>query len=174
MRLVADRLGHLPLVVDPVLVATSGAVLGDSEVARAYVDRLLPHALVATPNRDEARALTGHDGPPVRPGHAAGRPRLRRRGHRRRREGQRLARPPGWPARQLAHPRVDTTNDHGTGCTFASAVAALLARGCELDAAVADAAAYVVGQLTTSSTWDLGRGRGPIAHTSPNQQEEIA
>ena len=50
---------QLPLVVDPVLVATSGAVLGDAQVARAYVEHLLPVATVITPNADEARALLG-------------------------------------------------------------------------------------------------------------------
>ncbi|MCP3424411.1 bifunctional hydroxymethylpyrimidine kinase/phosphomethylpyrimidine kinase [Nocardioides pinisoli] len=58
VRLVAGRLGQLPLVVDPVLVATSGAVLGDDAVVAAYCDHLLPTATVATPNLDEARALT--------------------------------------------------------------------------------------------------------------------
>jgi hydroxymethylpyrimidine/phosphomethylpyrimidine kinase len=77
----------------------------------------------------------------------------------------------------LTHPAVHTAvggptergrpteNDHGTGCTFASALAAHLARGADLPAAARDAAAYVTTQLQRSSTWDLGAGRGPIAHT---------
>ncbi|MDN5893898.1 MAG: hydroxymethylpyrimidine/phosphomethylpyrimidine kinase [Nocardioides sp.] len=64
MRLVAERLGHLPLGVDPVLVATSGAVLGDGAVRTAYVDCLLPVAAVITPNLDEARSLLGTHGAP--------------------------------------------------------------------------------------------------------------
>lgn len=191
VALVADRLGHLPLVVDPVLVATSGAVLGDRSVVEAYVDRLLPRALVATPNLDEARALTGRDDPPsdlaarladlgcavVLTGGPEWRP------------GQTAATCtdwvclPGGRPEALAHPAVPTTADHGTGCTFASALAALLAetRGhCPhsdagsppadltadvLVSACLRAAAYVTTQLTTSSTWQLGRGRGPVAHT---------
>ena len=183
VELVVHRLAHLPLVVDPVLVATSGAVLGDSTVARAH-RRLARVATVITPNLDEARALTGRDGTPadlaarlsdlgcavVLTGGEAG--------------VDWLALPGGTP-HPLAHPPVDTTNDHGTGCTFASALAARLAatRGPNphpgvgptpadltaeaLVAACRGAAAYVAGQLTTSATWDLGRGRGPIAHTTP-------
>ena len=59
-HVVTDLLaGSLPLVVDPVLVATSGAVLGDAALVRAYREVLLPRADVVTPNRDEAAALTG-------------------------------------------------------------------------------------------------------------------
>ncbi|MFC7360692.1 bifunctional hydroxymethylpyrimidine kinase/phosphomethylpyrimidine kinase [Nocardioides astragali] len=199
VALVADRLGHLPLVVDPVLAATSGAVLGDGSVMDAYVQELLPRALVATPNHDEARVLTGRDDPP--PDLAArladlgcavvltGGPEWR--------PGRRATSCtdwvclPGGRPEPLAHPAVATSADHGTGCTFASALAALLAhplaetRGhCPhpdagsppadltadvLVSACLRAAAYVTIQLTTSSTWRLGRGRGPVAHTPPAQ-----
>lgn len=208
VRLVADRLGHLPLVVDPVLAATSGAVLGDAAVAAAYRDHLLPVALVATPNLTEARALAGRDdaapelaarladlgcavvvtgGPEWRPGQPAA-------------TCTDWVCVPGGRAEPLGHRAVSTTADHGTGCTFASALAALLAQtrgphpcadtGCPPERLTDDvlvsachrAASYVTAQLTTSSTWRLGRGRGPIAHTSPtpppitspNQQEEFA
>ncbi|QBX54532.1 bifunctional hydroxymethylpyrimidine kinase/phosphomethylpyrimidine kinase [Nocardioides seonyuensis] len=165
---VAHRLGDLPLVVDPVLVATSGAVLGDASVVRAYVEHLLPVATVATPNLDEARALTGRDDPPgelaarladlgcvvvLTGGGAAGTC------------TDWLCVPGGHPE-PLRHPAVATTADHGTGCTFSSALAARLALGDAVHDAARRAASYVVTQLTTSSTWDLGRGRGPIAHTS--------
>jgi hydroxymethylpyrimidine/phosphomethylpyrimidine kinase len=165
VALVADRLGHLPLVVDPVLTATSGAVLGDRSVAKAYAQILLPAALVATPNHDEARALTGRDGTPadlaarladlgcavVLTGGDVG--------------VDWLALPGGTP-QLLAHPPVDTTNDHGTGCTHSSALAAHLALGATVAEAAARAAAYVHQQLHLSRTWDLGRGRGPVAHTA--------
>lgn len=208
VRVVATRLSHLPLVVDPVLVATSGAVLGDAGVVAAYRTQLLPVALVATPNLTEARALAGRDD--AAPELAArladlgcavvvtGGPEWR--------PGQRSATctdwvcAPGGRAEPLGHRAVPTTADHGTGCTFASALAALLAQtrgphpcadtGCPPERLTDDvlvsachrAASYVTAQLTTSSTWRLGRGRGPIAHTSPtpppitnpNQQEEFA
>ena len=65
----------------------------------------------------------------------------------------------------ITHPAVATSNDHGTGCTFAAALAAHLAHGLDLSTAARQAAAYVTTQLQLSRTWDLGAGRGPIAHT---------
>ncbi|KAA1427343.1 bifunctional hydroxymethylpyrimidine kinase/phosphomethylpyrimidine kinase [Nocardioides antri] len=61
---------------------------------------------------------------------------------------------------------IETTNDHGTGCTYASALAAYLAHGTDIPTAAARAAAYVTRQLNLSRPWDLGRGRGPVAHIS--------
>ena len=175
VRLVADRLGRLPLVVDPVLVATSGAVLGDAAVVAAYRDHLLPAAMVATPNHAEAQAIAGVAGPP---------PELAARladlscavvvtGGPEWRPGDETPRctdwlcAPGGDPTPLHHPAVTTTADHGTGCTYASALAAHLAHGADLATAASDAAAYVTAQLTTSSTWDLGRGRGPVSHLAP-------
>lgn len=172
------------LVVDPVLRATTGAALAGEGLVAAYVDDLLPVATVVTPNAAEARVLLGLaaddptparrlaasladklDGPvvlltggrEVAPGVVAGSP----------------ASCVDWLAAAgsepvpIEHAAVATTNDHGTGCTYASAVAALLARGADLPTAARDAAAYVTDRLTLSSTWTLGRGRGPVAHTIP-------
>jgi hydroxymethylpyrimidine/phosphomethylpyrimidine kinase len=205
-RLCADR----PLVVDPVLVATSGAVLGGEDVRRAYLDHLLPVATVVTPNLDEARALLGHDGSPQElaerlaaalAGRAAGAARRRRvetntvdsravadrvgldtlAGARGSTSGATVIVTGGDPAATgsctdwlaepgkapipLTHPAVPTGNDHGTGCTYSSALAAHLAHGATLREAAEQAAAYVTQQLRASKTWTLGRGRGPIAHT---------
>lgn len=175
VRLVTDRLGHLPVVVDPVLAATSGAVLGDDGVVAAYVDHLLPAALVATPNLDEARTLAGRDapapelaarlaglgcavvltgGPEWRPGSPAATC------------TDWLCEPGGAPT-ALRHPAVATTADHGTGCTYASALAARIAHGDSLADAARAAAAYVSARLADSSRWSLGRGRGPVSHLSP-------
>ncbi|HEY1116957.1 MAG TPA: bifunctional hydroxymethylpyrimidine kinase/phosphomethylpyrimidine kinase, partial [Acidimicrobiales bacterium] len=134
---VAERCADRLLVVDPVLVATSGAVLGSADVAAAYREHLLPVATVATPNEDEFEAL--------------GRPDLR---------GVIVTR--GGP--------VPTTNDHGTGCTHSSALAAHLALGADIATAADRAASYVTTQLTLGKDWTLGRGRGPVAHIhSPTQ-----
>lgn len=186
IRLVADRLGHLPVVVDPVLAATSGAVLGDGGVAAAYVDHLLPAALVTTPNLDEARTLAGRDAPA---------PELAARladlgcavvltGGPEWRPGSPAATctdwlcEPGGTATALRHPAVATTADHGTGCTHASALAARIAHGDALEDAARAAAAYVSDRLADSSRWRLGRGRGPVSHLvpapSPTLQEEPA
>ncbi|MFE6509978.1 bifunctional hydroxymethylpyrimidine kinase/phosphomethylpyrimidine kinase [Nocardioides sp. NPDC057767] len=164
---------RLPLVVDPVLVATSGAVLGGEEVRRAYLDHLLPVATVVTPNLDEARALAGQDGTPeelavelaglgpavvVTGGDPAATG-----------ECTDWFAEPGEPPIPLRHPAIRTSNDHGTGCTYSSALAAHLAHGTPLRDAAERAAVYVTRQLATSRHWTLGRGRGPIAHLSTNQ-----
>jgi hydroxymethylpyrimidine/phosphomethylpyrimidine kinase len=69
---------------------------------------------------------------------------------------------------------VVTTNDHGTGCTHASALAAYLAHGHDLPTASRRADAFVRRQLLVSQHWDLGRGRGPVAHLHPTPHEETA
>lgn len=134
VRLVADRCADRILVVDPVLVATSGAALGSAAVVRAYREHLLPLATVCTPNAEEYDAL--------------GRPDL---------------------ANVLVTRGGDivTTNDHGTGCTHSSALAAFLAHGADVATAAAEADAFVARQLLVGLDWNLGRGRGPVAHLCP-------
>lgn len=131
VRLVAERCADRLLVVDPVLVATSGAVLATDDVRRAYLDALLPVATVATPNEEEHEALGRPDLPNLLVTRGGG---------------------------------IATTNDHGTGCTHSSALAAYLARGLDLPTAAARADAYVARQLHLGKDWTLGRGRGPVAH----------
>ena len=139
------------LVVDPVLRATTGATLADDEVVAAYREHLLPLATVLTPNADEDAVLgRDHGAAVLRTGSG----------------GPDVLHLPGRDPIGIAHPRVDTSNDHGTGCTHASALAAYLAHGHDLVAAARRAADFTTRQLTTSATWDLGRGRGPIAHTT--------
>ncbi|WP_248580674.1 bifunctional hydroxymethylpyrimidine kinase/phosphomethylpyrimidine kinase [Nocardioides sp. InS609-2] len=187
VRLVADRLvrltpgsdpvsgGRPGLVVDPVLVATSGAVLGDDEVIRAYLDHLLPVATVITPNIDEARALLGVDDTPAALSRRLAElgPAVVLTGG-----GSDIAACTDWVALPglepvpLPHLAVETTNDHGTGCTFSAALAAALAGGHPIPECVRRAAAYTTRQLHTSRTWTLGRGRGPVAHIqSPTEGE---
>ena len=168
VALVADRFGgrRMPLVVDPVLVATSGAVLGDDDVAAAYVSLLLPVASVVTPNLDEARALVGGDGPPEALARAlADRgPAVVLTG------GGTSGGCTDWVVVRgeepvaLTHPAVETTSDHGTGCTFSAALTVHLGHGVPLAIAARRAATYTVAQLRLSQDWQLGRGRGPIAH----------
>ena len=169
VRLVASRLAGLPLVVDPVLVATSGAVLGDDGVAAAYLRYLFPVAAVVTPNADEARSLLGSHQPPDRLAEALARigPTAVVTGGGADGSCTDWVAAPGERAVALRHPAVATDNDHGSGCTFSAALAVHLARGASpLDAATA-AATFTVQQLRTASGWRLGRGRGPIAHTPP-------
>jgi hydroxymethylpyrimidine/phosphomethylpyrimidine kinase len=183
VRLLADRLATPPtrqggsrpaLVVDPVLVATSGASLARAGVVEAYRDSLLPVATVATPNRAEAVALLGHDGDPAELAVAltelcpavvlTGGPEVVSTGSTTVNECTDWLAIRGSAPIPLSHAGVPTSNDHGTGCTFASALAVHLARGADLPTAASRAAAYTTRQLQLSSTWDLGAGRGPIAH----------
>ncbi len=162
VRLVAERCAGRILVVDPVLVATSGAVLGDDSVVAAYRDHLLPVATVSTPNADEAAAIGSVPTPVI---HTGGGPVG---------ECVDLLCVPGAEPVPIRHAAVPTTNDHGTGCTHSAALAAYLARGLPLATAAALAAAFTTRQLETSRSWTLGRGRGPIAHTHPMSLTEGA
>ncbi|MFS3128038.1 bifunctional hydroxymethylpyrimidine kinase/phosphomethylpyrimidine kinase [Nocardioides sp. Bht2] len=179
VRLVAERCAGLPLVVDPVLVATSGAVLGGKAVRDAYLRSLLPVATVVTPNLTEAAALAGADAAGGRAQPAELAKRLAGHGC-----GVLLTGGPEWrpgdvadtctdwlalpdgTVQRLQHSTLATTNDHGTGCTFSAAVAALLAHGHELESAAEMAAGFTTTQLARGSAWRLGRGRGPIAHVN--------
>lgn len=180
VRAVAERCQGMTLVVDPVLVATSGAVLGDQQVRDAYLKHLLPVATVITPNLDEARALL--DRPATTRREAAGAGELARElaghgcavlltGGPQWRPGDPATTCTDWLAtpdgglRSFHHPAVATANDHGTGCTFSAALAALLGSGHPLTDAAEAAAAFTTRQLVRGSAWRLGRGRGPIAHT---------
>jgi hydroxymethylpyrimidine/phosphomethylpyrimidine kinase len=132
----------LPLVVDPVLVATTGAVLASDDLVAAYREFLLPRATVATPNAEEAAVLGELSCPTVVTGGAVDRV----DGH------------------ELRVPVVPTENDHGTGCTHSAALAAYLAHGFPLRDAARLAQQFVVDRLEESATWSLGRGRGPVSH----------
>ena len=148
----AAAAGRLPrLVVDPVLVSSTGARLLDPGAERAYAEALFPHALVVTPNTREAAALVGGAVDTAADAREAARELCRlgpgwvvvKGGHRstaRRRAGDDergasadavdiVVESATGEVTELRRPRVATRNDHGTGCTFAAATAALLARG---------------------------------------------
>ncbi len=150
--------GRLPnLVVDPVMVSSTGARLLDAGAEALYLE-LLRHASVATPNGREAtvlREVAGLDdlgalcpGWLVVTGEATATDQVHHGGD--------------WT--ELAGEVVDTANDHGTGCTFSSAVAAGLASGREPMEAIAAAKAFVRHCIERSADWQLGEGRGPVAH----------
>lgn len=167
-QVVVDLLaGRVPLVVDPVLVATSGDALADEAVVAAYRDVLLPRADVTTPNHDEAARLTGLplDTPAVelaRAVHSLGPAVVLTGGGSSGTCRDVIVR--AGTVTTLDHPAVASTNDHGTGCTHSAALAAHLARGLDLETAARRAQAFVAAALTRSSDWTLGRGRGPVAH----------
>jgi len=162
----------IPLVCDPVMVATSGDVLLEPDAIGALKGRLIPRALVLTPNipeaarlldRPEARDLDemaaqaealrtlGCGAVLLKGGHGSG----------------------GTAVDILAHaggvvpleaPRIQTANTHGTGCTLSAAVAALLATGEPLEQAVRHAKTYVWRALEAGANHRIGRGSGPVDH----------
>ncbi|MQA82459.1 MAG: bifunctional hydroxymethylpyrimidine kinase/phosphomethylpyrimidine kinase [Streptosporangiales bacterium] len=177
-QVVADLVaGTVPLVVDPVLAATSGAVLGDDALVAAYREVLLPRASVVTPNLDEAVRLTGldRDRPPTdiaRALHALGPAVVLTGGDPVAALCRDVVVDHAGVTTVLEHPALATGNDHGTGCTHSAALAVHLARGLDLESAARRAHVFVTRALATSATWRLGRGRGPIAHVLvPKEQE---
>jgi hydroxymethylpyrimidine/phosphomethylpyrimidine kinase len=171
IRVVAAKIrehGLTSLVVDPVMVAKSGDRLLREDAVQALRTELLPLATVVTPNLPEAEVLTdrpassldemreaaraivglGARSVVVKGGHLAG-------------DaidvfydGDRMVE---LPAR-----RIDTTSTHGTGCTLASAIAALLARGEPLDEAISGAKVYLTAAIERA--FPLGHGHGPVHH----------
>lgn len=166
--------GRLPnLVVDPVLVSSTGHRLMEPEGIEAYLELLVPHALVVTPNLREAAILAGTEVDAL--GDTAARTvvaeKLQARGaryvvvkggHLRDSADDVVAGPDGVVI--LPGPRVATGNDHGTGCSMSAAVAASLARGAAVGDAVAEAKAFVARALAGGAGWQLGAGHGPLDH----------
>lgn len=174
------------LVVDPVMVSSTGARLLEDGAELAYRRALLPHATVVTPNRAEAGVLVGRalrglddvveaarelaeDGPDVvviTGGDPAGD------------EREVVDVVAGCGRVELRRStRVETVNDHGTGCSFASAVAARLAQGHDPLDAVEHARTFVRCGLLGAAGWRLGAGHGPIDHlgwsrTHPDPHQE--
>ena len=167
-----DRHRLRQVVLDPVMVATSGAALIDPSAIAALVRLMFPRALLVTPNLDEAAMLVGR---PLRAeaemAEAAqqllemgARAVLLKGGH--------LAGPtiadlllqPGLPPLWMRAPRIDTQNTHGTGCTLSSAIAAYLALGDDLTQAVQQARVFVRAALAAGAGVRTGAGSGPLNH----------
>jgi hydroxymethylpyrimidine/phosphomethylpyrimidine kinase len=173
VRLVAKAIrenGWQPLVVDPVMVASSGQRLLTTEAEDVIRESLVPLAALVTPNLDEAAVLTGrvvHDVPTmeragetlVRFGAAAA---LVKGGHL---GGDTLTdvlvTPDG--IRHFTRTRIPTGSTHGTGCTLSAAIAAGLALGRPLETAVADGLDFVNRAIARAP--GLGGGHGPLDHT---------
>jgi len=172
IEVVAQKLRQyalLNIVVDPVMVSKGGARLLREDAVAALREHLFPLADVVTPNIPEAEALVGyhlrtylqiheaareiHD---MGPGNV-----VIKGGHR---EGETVVDIlfDGREIHEFSGPRIHTTSTHGTGCTFASAVAANLALGESVPGAVALAREYVEGALLNA--YPLGHGHGPVNH----------
>ena len=160
------------VVLDPVMVATSGDRLLSEDAVEALRAQLVPRAAILTPNLPEAAALLDE---PVATSEAAIE-----------NQGQRLL-AMGCPAVlikgghgqgaesidylidakgtiALAAPRIATENTHGTGCSLSSAIAAGLAKGDNLETAVRNAKAWVSAAIAAADRFSVGHGHGPIHH----------
>ncbi len=173
---VASRLqpcSQIPLVVDPVMVATSGDSLLDPAAIDTLRRRLIPRALVITPNLPEAARLLGTTEATsedlmaeqarallafgcqavlIKGGHGEGVEAI-----------DLLVQADGSTAR-FVHPRIATRATHGTGCTLSAAIAALIAGGVSLEAAVSRAKTYVWNALSAGTELRVGTGNGPVDH----------
>jgi hydroxymethylpyrimidine/phosphomethylpyrimidine kinase len=172
--------GRLPnLVVDPVLVSSTGHLLMEEGGVDAYRDDLLRHAVVTTPNLRETALLAGVDVASLTSTDAmatAGRALLAlgpsvvvvKGGHLLRGAATEASAPDVVVCERgtttLEAARVDTQNDHGTGCSLAAAIAAGLAEGLEPLEAITRAKGFVRDALAGARTWRLGAGHGRIDH----------
>jgi len=160
------------VVLDPVMVATSGDRLRAAEAVDALKTMLLPRASLITPNLPEAAALLNE---PVAEDEAA----VAEQGRRLLAMGCRAVLVKGGHARgaesidylidgertvALAAPRIATANTHGTGCSLSSAIAASLARGEDMETAVRNAKAWITAAIAAADRFTVGRGHGPVHH----------
>jgi hydroxymethylpyrimidine/phosphomethylpyrimidine kinase len=175
IRVVAERArryGVERLVIDPVMVAKSGDLLLQAEARDALIGELVPLAYVITPNHHEAQVLTGieiHTLADMREAAAAihrmgARYALVKGGHLPQEEDAVDVLYDGDEFAEFRAPRIPTANTHGTGCTFASAIAAGLAKGNDVRMAVDAAKAYLTAALRAAVELNIGQGHGPLNH----------
>jgi hydroxymethylpyrimidine/phosphomethylpyrimidine kinase len=160
------------IVLDPVMVATSGDRLLAAEAVEALRTKLIPRASLVTPNLPEAAALLDE---PVASSQAA----IESQGRRLLSMGCRAALIKGGHGQgaesidylfsgngivALAAPRIATKNTHGTGCSLSSAIAAGLAKGEDLETAVRHAKVWISAAIAAADRLDVGHGNGPVHH----------
>lgn len=164
---------HIPVVLDPVMVATSGDRLIEAETAQAIVQQLFPLAALITPNLDEAAWLTEQPIATVEHMHSAAqqllsmgaRAVLLKGGHLAGHTVTDLLLSAATQTPQLLQsPRIATRNGHGTGCTLSSAIAAHLACGLELEQAVQAGRTFILEAIAAGADVVTGAGSGPLNH----------
>lgn len=160
------------IVLDPVMIAKSGDRLLADDAIEALRNQLIPQAHLITPNLPEAAALLGEQEASDRDGMHRQLEQLAQIGATNvLLKGGHL---PGALCSDLLwkdgtvhtheHPRIQTHNTHGTGCTLSSAIAALLARGFALEQAVSESCDYVHGAILGADSLEVGAGHGPLMH----------
>ena len=183
VQTVANSLRDYPrvqIVLDPVLVATSGAVLGSAQTAQRLQQDLFPRARLITPNLSETAVLLGRPIHTVEQMEEAARELVDLGVHAALIKGGHLedtdllvdvlAIKTGQSIlmRRYAHAKISTENTHGTGCTLSSAIACGLALGAPLEEAVAQAIDYVQEAIRHAVSLNLGQGPGPLWHAFRN------
>jgi len=175
LRAVVTALAHCadtPLIVDPVIVATSGDRLLDRDAEATLREELLPRTDLLTPNLMEAAALLNEPlaSDPAGLWRQAERllalgtkAVLLKGGHGSGPLAQDLLLGPDF-SEVFSRPRIDTRNSHGSGCTLSAAITAYLASGLSLTDSVRAAKDYVHRALVSAADWRLGRGSGPLNH----------
>ena len=172
---IADCLQRYPLrniVLDPVMVSTSGCRLIEEEAISAVKTLLLPQATVITPNIPEAEILSGlaidsekdMEKAANRLFQAGCRAVLVKGGHLKGAESCDILFMPNSVPVRYTSPRISTRNTHGTGCTFSSAIASYLALGHRLTDAVSLAKKYLTQALQTGADITIGSGHGSVNH----------
>ena len=167
-----DHYGLKNVVLDPVMVATSGDRLIEEATVQVLREELFPRACVITPNLDEAALLLGR--PLADAGSLEGaaadllaqgaRAVLLKGGHLPGQAVTDVLAESGQPCLHLRSERIESRNVHGTGCTLSSAMAAFLAQGLPLREAVQQARAYILEAIRTGATVRTGSGHGPLCH----------
>jgi hydroxymethylpyrimidine/phosphomethylpyrimidine kinase len=146
----------MPIVFDPVMIATSGGELADAETVRGF-EPLMRLATLTTPNAAELAALGGHAAMVAR-GHAY----LAKGGDIPGDRVEDVLIIPGDTARHFSAARIDTRHTHGTGCTLSAAIATWLGRGLALPEAVDRGRGFVRSALRAAP--GFGAGAGPLGH----------
>ncbi len=167
-----DRFKPAYLVVDPVMISTSGSRLIEDEAVEAVVDLLFKRCTVLTPNIDEAQFLTGLTlRTPDDMEQAAHRLMqmgchavLMKGGHLEGEEMTDILFAEDEAPLRLHSPKIHTQHTHGTGCTFSSAITAFLATGHSLPEAVKLAKDYITQALEAGADTFVGKGHGPVNH----------
>ena len=168
-----DRYRMKAVVLDPVMVATSGDVLLREEAIANLIGELFPRALLVTPNLREAGRILGVEPAEDEAGMqqqaeailGLGTPAvLIKGGHGTGPEAADLLATAAGDREWFRAPRLETQNTHGTGCTLSSAIAAGLARGLPLREAVGQAKAYLTAAIAAADRLTIGHGHGPVHH----------
>jgi hydroxymethylpyrimidine/phosphomethylpyrimidine kinase len=160
------------VVLDPVMVAKSGDALLKKDAQDSLIKKLVPLSFVITPNLDEAKAMTGLDIKSIKQMKQAARVLyamgcrnvIVKGGHLTKSKYSTDILYDGKAYHSFRSKRIKTTNTHGTGCTFASAIAAELAKGNDIYQALKIAKRYLTNTIKASQDLNIGHGHGPMNH----------